>query len=285
MFGTFTPRPDHPHPGLRTRLLESGHELAEPAAHPAPAGLSRLVPWVREQVRDTGLALARLDEPLDAAEFLALGTELGEIGEETDPAVRPYVERGRILNLVSEQARTEDISLQPFSTGPLTLHSEGSGRPLTAQPRYIVLMCRDPGDDGTAARTVLVPMDTVASRLSPHHLRALHGTSYRDAPGVPPVARALGDRTAFSFRDFDRQPLHWRTTGQAPSGPDPAQAVNGAIAALLAAMYQPEAALGVRWRRGTLAVIDNTRFFHGRTAGRFGAGARRHLQRLRVTAR
>ncbi len=302
--GTFTPRSDHLHVALRTRLLE-GFALPAPEARPVPAGRDRLAPWVCERLRDTGLALARLDRPLDPADLLALGAELGRVAEETDPTVQPYVAQGRILNLVSGRGGTDDVALQPFSTGPLTLHSEGSGRPLADQPRYIVLMCQDPGGSDTAAQTVLVPMRAVAERLAPRALHVLRALRYRDAPGVPTVARTEGGRTVFSFRDFSSRPLHWRAEGdvrRSPDGgsdarpssdtaegtrssPEDVAKVNDALAALLAAMYRPEKAFGVRWRRGTLAVIDNTWFFHGRTAGRFGGGTPRHLQRIRVTAR
>jgi alpha-ketoglutarate-dependent taurine dioxygenase len=99
------------------------------------------------------------------------------------------------------------------------------------------------------------------------------------------MARTVGDRTVFSFRDFGDRPLRWLAGKDTGPSADAAAEADDAIAALLAAMYRPETALGIRWQRGTLAVIDNTWFFHGRTAGRFSAGARRHLQRIRVTAR
>ncbi|MEU0433597.1 TauD/TfdA family dioxygenase [Streptomyces sp. NPDC006290] len=268
---------------LRTRLLE-GPALLAPEAHPVPAERGRLSSWVRGRLEDSGLALARLDRPLDEAGLLALGADLGRVSEETDPAVLPYVEQGRILNLISGRAATEDVALQPFSAGTLTLHSEGSGRPVATQPRYIVLMCQDPGDEA-AAQTVLVPMRAVAERLQPRTLHTLGGLFYQDAPGVPPMARTVGDRTVFSFRDFGDRPLRWLAGKDTGPCADAAAEADDAIAALLAAMYRPETALGIRWQRGTLAVIDNTWFFHGRTAGRFSAGARRHLQRIRVTAR
>jgi alpha-ketoglutarate-dependent taurine dioxygenase len=62
-------------------------------------------------------------------------------------------------------------------------------------------------------------------------------------------------------------------------------AVDGALRDLLASMYAPGAASGVHWARGMVVIIDNTCFFHGRTAGRAAASSRRrHLSRLRILA-
>ncbi|WP_437913608.1 TauD/TfdA family dioxygenase [Sorangium sp. So ce302] len=233
------------------------------------------------ELGERGLVAVQLDEPLSNDRFTTLGSLLGTASPETDPAVLPYVERGVILNLVAEHGRTEDVSLQPFATNPLTLHSEGSGRRAEEQPRYIVLMCRDPGDEGTAAQTVLVPMAAVAEGLSPDALATLEQTRYRRSPDGPWIARRVDGRWVFSFRDFLSQPLEWTHAGHAPS----ADAINGALRDLLASMYAPGAAIRVHWTRGKLVIIDNTFFFHGRTAGRSaGSSRRRHLQRLRILA-
>ncbi|PBC78955.1 alpha-ketoglutarate-dependent taurine dioxygenase [Streptomyces sp. TLI_235] len=269
------------HCRLRRRLLSVDSELPPPAVgFPAAAdgfleaGADRLL----HNLREYGLAVVHLDEPLTHDQFVALGALLGEAIPETDDAVQPYVEDGIVLNLVADAGRTQDVSLQPFATGPLSLHSEGSGRSAADQPRYIVLMCEEPGS-GESAATVLVPMAAVADRLSAEDAVLLAATRYEGRPGVPTVARREDGRTVYSFRDFQRDPLHW--VCDAPEAhPD---TVNRAIRRLLAGMYAPRQAYGVPWTRGLLVVIDNTWFFHGRTAGAVGpVGRPRHLKRLRI---
>ncbi|MFI5819509.1 TauD/TfdA family dioxygenase [Streptomyces rishiriensis] len=224
-----------------------------------------------------GLGVVRLDDPLPNDSYLKLGSALGTPIDETAPAVQPYTEDGVVLNLRADAGITQDVSLQPFASNPLSLHSEGSGRSVANQPRYIVLMCVEPGDN--SASTVLVPMAEVAVGMSDEDLRLLRATRYADAPGVPPIVRSQGDHTVFSFRDFQQDTLRWVCEADGATQ----HAVNGALGRLLARMYEARGASGVLWSRGLLVVIDNTRFFHGRTAGLPRAAARtRHLKRLRI---
>ncbi|MEU5029309.1 TauD/TfdA family dioxygenase [Streptomyces milbemycinicus] len=281
--GSFRASPSDPHVAAREVLLGNGRRLPGPNAshtpNDGPAGGDALHREVTEQLWQRGLAAVQLDEPLPHDRFVALGGFLGTAVPETDPAVQPYVEDGIVLNLRSEHAPTPDVSLQPFARNSLSLHSESSGAALAEQPRYIVLMCVAPGDDPEHAMTVLVPMREVARRLAPHTLELLSRTRYRDRPKAPPVARRVDGHWVFSFRDFLDQELQWTHTGPHTDG----EAVNGALRELLAAMYEPEPAAGVRWRRGLLVVIDNTYYFHGRTAGATAPPrSRRHLQRLRI---
>ncbi|MBI0298321.1 TauD/TfdA family dioxygenase [Streptomyces sp. PRKS01-29] len=281
--GTFLAGAADPHSTPRERLLGNGVPLSEVTGRPRPdltAGPpDALHQEVSEQLWRHGLAAVQLDEPLPNDRFTALGAFLGTAMPERDPAVAPYVEQEVILNLRSEHARTDDVSLQPFAVNHLSLHTESSGAPVDTQPRYIVLMCLAPGDAEQGARTVLVPMREVARRLAPETLAVLSRTRYRDRPGVPPIARRVGDRWVFSFRDFLADELQWSYEGPE----EDATAVGDALRELLAAMYAPEHAQGLQWRRGLLVVIDNTYFFHGRTSGSATPEARRrHLKRLRV---
>jgi hypothetical protein len=282
--GVFTEEPSDEHCRLRTRLLSAASLLPTPSADfTAAASDVSDVPdacagRLAGPLRSRGLAVVQLDRPLRADDFRRLGARLGTLVPETDSAVQPYVEDGTVLNLLSDAGDTTDPSLQPFATTALALHSEGSGRAARTQPRYIVLMCVEPGDDGGAC-TVLVPMRAVEAALSAADDRLLRATRYRDAPGVPPIARGQDGRTVYSFRDFQDIPLRWNCAAERA---DPA-AVNRAIRRLLARMYSSGEVFGVGWTRALLVVIDNTWFFHGRTAGRsLPSGRPRHLKRLRV---
>ncbi|MEU9123219.1 TauD/TfdA family dioxygenase [Streptomyces sp. NPDC048506] len=280
--GSFVERATDRHVRLRQLLLRDGRQsLPPPADFDRPFRLGadgELSRGALAHVRHRGAVALRLDEPLPAHRFTALGARLGRAIAETDPAVLPHVEDGVILNLVSRHPETADVSLQPFASNYLSLHSESSGQAVPRQPRYIVLMCHEPGDG--AAQTVLVSMGAVAARLTDRQLAVLARTRYRRAGAPPAILRRVGARPVFSFRDFMAQPLAWRHEAADGTGAD---TVNATVRALLAAMYAPDGAVGVRWRRGLLVVIDNTYFFHGRTAGPASPTTpRRHLQRLRI---
>lgn len=264
--GCFVESPEDPHVGLRSALLAANAPLTE--AHNGADSL--------------GIQLADHAAPLADDEFLALGRGLGEPLREDDPAVQPFVRRNVILDLVSEYGQTDDVRLQPFGTNYITLHTESSARPLEQQPRFIVLMCIDPGERAADARTIVVPMERVAESLSAEQLDILMRTRYERSRPDAPLARAVDGRVVFAFRDFAGAPLKWAYAGGDASEED----VNSAIRALLGAMYAPDGALAVRWRAGLVATIDNTRCFHGRTAASDKPPERpRHLRRLRILDR
>ncbi len=283
MDGVWTERPGDVHIALRETLLARHTILPAPAVPTIAARAGEFPDAVQGEIlaalRSDGLVVAQLDEPLSNDRFLRLGELLGAAMPETDPDVMPYVQHDVILELVSRFGRTDDVARQPFATNYLALHSESSARALASQPAYIVLMCSEPGDAATAARTVLVPMDAVAGRLAEDDLAILGHTSYRNGPEPPPLCRQVGSRRVFSFRDFLAGRLAWSCRAQASDE----AAVNDAIARLLAAMYHPSGASSVEWARGMVVIIDNTSYFHGKTAGaESSTGSPRHLKRLRI---
>lgn len=285
--GTFRERGTDPHVGDRGELLAGSADTPVVAAtiigQAGQAGdgvFAAMTSDLMAELARSGYAVVQLDRPLSHDSFLALGSLLGSPAPETDPAVQRYVQDAVVLDLISEHDRTADVNLQPFATNFLAVHSESSGRPAEAQPRYIVLMCCEPGT-ATAAQTVLIPMAAVAAALTAAQRGVLMGTRYRRNLNGPAILREQDGAPVFSFRDFMDEPLEWACAGE-PA----ADAVNGAIRALLAAMYRPGVASAVRWRSGMIVVIDNTRYFHGRTAGAAAAaGQPRHLKRMRVAAR
>ncbi|HEU0298652.1 MAG TPA: TauD/TfdA family dioxygenase [Longimicrobium sp.] len=280
--GTYLEQATDPHVPLRGEMLASGTVLPPPAAravHARAAGFpDGVADALLNDLRASGLGVLQVDEPLSNDRFAALGLLLGTAMPETDPAVQPHVEDGTILNLVTAHGHTQDVSLQPFATNFLTLHTESSARPADEQPRYIVLMCLEAGDNATAAQTVLVPTAAVQRRLPEGDLALLSRTRYRRSHRGPTIVRGVDGRRVFSFRDFMAQPLEWTHEGDAGE-----EEVNGAVRRLLAAMYAAGGATGVHWSPGMLVVIDNTFFFHGKTAGAAVVSRqRRHLKRLRI---
>jgi alpha-ketoglutarate-dependent taurine dioxygenase len=282
MIGSFLERESDPHVASRRALIEEPNVLPAPdvpvvmarAANVLGPAVDALVASVAEH----GLGVLQLDEPLSNSRFCELGTLFGNAMPETDPAVLPQVEGDVVLNLISAHGHTSDVSRQPFGTNALSLHTEGSGRATAEQPRYIILMCCNPGGDATAAQTVLVPMATVHDRLPADVAQLLSRTRYRTTHDVPWLLRQEAGRPVFSFRDFQQQTLEWELDGMA----DP-EAVSDAIRQLLRAIYTRAGVSGVHWRRSAVVVLDNRYFFHGRVAGAVEPlGEPRHLKRLRI---
>ena len=281
MRGVFVQRPDHPYVALRRAMLDEGRRYQAPLpSQLAPAGdLAALAGLVRAQLDQHGAGLLHLDRCLDNHEFRAFGALLGDPQPERSPDVQARVDDGVVLNLVTELPATTDPARQPFAANSLSLHSESSGAPAAAQPRYIVLMCLTPGPDPLAAQTVVVPMEEVWQSLPDSAREVLGHTRYDGASGVPTILRRERDRPVFSVRDFQDAPLPW-TTEASCSALD----VERALVGLYTAMYRGPA-YGFSWQPGLLAVIDNTRHFHGRSRGPAPDGpTHRHLKRLRVTA-
>jgi Taurine catabolism dioxygenase TauD, TfdA family len=282
--GAFCETEADTHVALRDRLLAPDAVLAAPtvsaistAASPANVVQERLA----EAVERDGIGLVAFDHPLEDAAFIEFFAPFGAPMPERDPAVIPFVRREVVLNVVAVQGHVANAALQPFGANDLTLHSEGSGRSEAEQPRYIVLMCCDPGDAISQARTILVPMADVAARLDPPQRSLLARTRYERNASGPMILREVMGRPVFAFRDFKGDPLAWVVPhGIAPADDDPG-VVNAALRGLLAAMYCG-AAFGLHWTPGLLIVIDNRRFFHGRTAAIGSSPCRRHLKRLRL---
>jgi hypothetical protein len=282
--GVFVEQPKDVHVCLRSELLERGprHLPDTSARTEAPAaGAVGAVTARLDELRARGLIVVELDEPLSDSALVEVGWLLGDPRRHPPIPGKQYTDDELILNLISESGHTEGPSQQVFSTTYLTLHTEGSTRPLEWQPRFIALMCCDAGDDASEAATVLVPMAAVGDQLDATTLDVLMQTRYRTNDPAAPIARRVGARCVFSFKDFLDQPLEWVHTGRAAD----AAHVNQCIRALLRAMLAPATATSIRWQRGVLAVFDNTFFFHGRTAGGAARPTRpRHMKHMQMIA-
>lgn len=284
MKGTFREHPEHRHVALRERLLGEGA-----AALPHPPRIRRcgsasspdeLADIAAAELAQRGLAVLELERALQDDTYLNFGRRLGTPVAEQAPAVAPYVGHSAILSIKGEHAATADTDLQPFAANWLTLHTEASRAPCHLQPRYISLLCVNPGLQRQAAPTVLVPIPPLLQALPARTRELLGGTRY-DLPGAPWLIRRDGPATTLSIRDFHGDPLHWVHDGPADH---PAE-VNAALAALYAAMYSTAGTRAVTWRAGLLVVIDNARYLHGRRASTDQGPRRqpvRHLKRLRI---
>ncbi len=279
--GVFQESPGDRHVGLRSEMLDPAHAPA-PVLPVSPSNERDASELARARLEVDGHCLIRMPDVLSNEGYLRFCAKLGRAEKEHDPVARPYTDNEVILNLVSETGSTTNPSRQPFSTTGLTLHTESSLRAAGNQPRFIALMCVDPGADPTTARTLLVPMDAVTAGLSVEHQAVLRQMRYRTNTSGPCLMRSGPHGPVFSFRDFGVQECLW--SGPL-SGPRAAAVDRGnkAISALLTAMYGANDCYGVTWERGLILIIDNQRFFHGRTAGRHDPSKPpRHLKRQRL---
>lgn len=226
-----------------------------------------------------GVAAAALDRPLTPAEFLAFGERLGRPIPEGTGAVEQFVDERFILNLVTHFGATDDVDRQPFSRSPILLHSEGSRRALTDQPRRLLFNCVEPSPAALGGQTVVVRNEDVVDQLSAEGREVLALTRYAGEGGAPVLRRDEDERPVLCFRDFGETPLAWES-----DQPVEAETVAHALDELMRAAYNPETLTGLTWTGHLLVVLDNNRVLHGRTAipEKDGGAARRHLQRLRL---
>src|SRR5262249_36379162 len=129
--GVFIERVSDLHVARRAALLDGGGPLPGPRRVINARGKNALDQFrdvFKNELESTGLLVAQLDEPMSTPQFVTFGALMGTAIEEHDDAVQPYVEAGSVLNLVSDQGRTNNVLLQPFASRALTLHTESSGR-------------------------------------------------------------------------------------------------------------------------------------------------------------
>lgn len=260
--------------------------LREAALNPAPyisngeppqalqGSPGRIAKTMSTMSERSGLAVGNLAEPFTTEEYLEYGWALGELHAEKAPQVQDRVLKTYILDLTSSEDSNAKTDRQPFSQAPLLAHTESSAEPVERQPGFITLMCLDPGNL-EFAQTLVVPMRGVLSRLSEDDRATLRLLRY-DRDGAGTILRSTGKADVLAFRDFGSAPLAWRA--DRPLG---AQATHATLQRLTEAIYAAPRTT-VRWNRGLLVLIDNTKAFHARTVGAGSPQARnRHLQRLR----
>lgn len=229
-----------------------------------------------EGIAAVGIGFAHVAEPLAIADFIALGRRFGTPLPENDPAIASFVHESVVLSLQDDQ-RSDADQLTPFTPRPLTLHTEGSRRPADQQPRFIILMCVDPGSAGDASQTVLVPVAPILAQLSEDELRTLSGVRETVVPGSVPFVRWVDGRPRLSFRDLGEERYELESVADE-------QTTERAVTALVRACYSARPVNGTRWRRGDIVAIDNQRWMHGRTGATVEGDRPRHLQRLRIVA-
>lgn len=260
----------------RDRVLRTVEPLPAPPLQPAPVSdIEDAETALKDQIAEHGLGWIQFAEPLADADFAELGRRFGHLMVEDAPDVQPFVTDQVILNLRQSQlsGRVEEA---PFEAKELLLHTEGSRRPAAQQPRFIVLYCVDAGSDH-GSQTVLIPFADVLDRLDVATRELLQVTHDARADQTPHVLEPWGQGLAFSFRDLGDETYLWET----PHSPDDAQA---ALDDILQTCYSTGEVYGSHWSPGMLMVIDNRRWFHGRTWSRPAEGSPvpRHLKRLRI---
>lgn len=213
-----------------------------------------------------GFCLFDLDRSLAEAELIALAEELGEPLTEHAPELQQHAYDRVLLRLFHHLGKTNNTGLQPFSSMPITLHTELSRVPYNDQPDLILLYCEEVGV--AHARTLLVPFSEVDQRLHMRDRRIISDITY-DLAHTTSTLRVTQTDT-YSYRDFHPAGLGWKS--EITLDPvDVARAVDN----LTFCMYS-STCRAVGWAPRRLLILNNRRFFHGREAG----PQRPHLRRL-----
>ncbi|NOQ71177.1 MAG: hypothetical protein GQ574_04185 [Crocinitomix sp.] len=235
-----------------------------------------------ESLKENGLLIIQLDKLLSSDTLLNVCSELGTpIAENpTDEVLVPYIEKEVILNVISNNTNGNSAS-QPFTKRHLNLHTECSRRKVVDQPRYLAFMCCDEGEL-SSAQTVLVPMKEVFDKLSEKDKKILKNVRYSSDLQTPPFLRTdRENRNIFSIRDFYPDPMYWSFDDE--NHAYTAADIHESIKILLSHMYSVENTSGITWKNGMLVIVDNTIFFHGKSASdQIDIEKTRHLKRLRI---
>jgi hypothetical protein len=225
-----------------------------------------------------GLAAVTLGDPLESAALVRVAERLGRPVPERSPEVQAFVEHGVVLNLRPAFDETAEVERQPFATNFISLHTEGSMAPPDRRPALLLFQCRETDADASGGKTVVLSMADVVARL-PFELAAiLRRTGYRGRAASDPILAEIGGSFRLTFRDFMYTPLEWTCWASRPNVD--ATDVNHALRTLHEALYAAPLH-HVPYTAGTLFVLDNRRFLHGRTRIMY-PDSRRHLQRVRI---
>jgi alpha-ketoglutarate-dependent taurine dioxygenase len=288
MEGSFLERPDDVHVALRQRVLRSD------AWYPPPPGLdsppvvvvdpSGIADSLSSGLAERGSANLQLDRQLTNAELIGVAAELGTLQAQRDSRLEPWMEDDVILNLRADNAEIQERDWRLlFAENYVMLHTELANRPLAIQPQYLLFQCVEPPVRDTGGQTVLVAMDDVRRRLTDRQADVLAVTRHADYPDSPPILSHETGQWVFTYKDAEAEPVPWSYTG--PQADVTPEEVEGALRALLQAMYDPSLVFGLHWEKAAIGAFDNHRFFHGRTAVRHQTeGNPRHLRQIKVFA-
>ena len=247
------------------------HRSAPSRSHSDPAVLFAAAAGIGERLKTRGLWLGALPAPLDVGICCSSRRISARCFRSPHGESACFVESRYVLNLRTMYAPTEDKTSQPFAENYLALHSEGSWHASAMQPDYVVLQCVSSGRRDNGGQTIVTPMRLVAQPLP---LREAI-TERADVPTSPrPTCASSAANPARSTSAFAISTAH-SYPGSAYC-PRPTLTNAAALNASLAAMYEAPA-YGVELGPGMVCVVDNRRFFHGRTAILNGIG-KRHLK-------
>lgn len=227
---------------------------------------------VRATVDRCGVALLDLGDPLDADGFIGLAQVFGVPEAESAATLMHRVDRRVILNLKPDSRGVITEANQPFTSEPLTFHVEGSRRPRGTSPAYLLFQCLGNPQADHGGQTILRSIDDVLANLSRRSFNVLTATVLNPASTDATVIYDDNGKRTLNFRDPAPNQFEW----DSPFRPDE---VVDALTQLLTAVYDRGKTIGVPWRPGMLAIVDNKRWLHARTSG---GTPTRHLQRIRV---
>jgi alpha-ketoglutarate-dependent taurine dioxygenase len=228
----------------------------------------------------SGIAAVTLKRPLLSEALVALAGRFGSAIPEHASEVQDFVEHEVLLNLRPVFQHTAAVERQPFASNFIALHTEGSLLPQVRRPTFLLFQCCEVDLETTGGYTVIVSIADVLARVSDSVKQVLTRTCYRGRAVDGAILRVEGDEQRLAFRDFMQTPLAWTFWSLENSGLD-SVAVNSALRELHEAIYS-SMLYHIPYAPGTVFLLDNRRFLHGRTRI-LVPESRRHLQRVRIS--
>jgi len=221
--------------------------------------------FLTDSVRENGYAFVHTDGLTDR-QFVSLGRRFGELW---DPDYRLF----SITHVPSRAHQSNALG-----NHALPAHCECAYE--LEPPRYVLLYCDGASRNG--GEFYLVSMKEILARLREADRAALRTTRYATkspSTGVTtdrlllPRVKGVGDVLAL----LPIPPAGTTVSYALPAGRD--SAAKRLLRRVANVAADPSLRIVHRWRRGDLAVIDNTRFLHGREGFE---GRTRHLWHLRI---
>lgn len=269
-------------PGLvasRNQVL--GRDIHHPPLHcasidQATAGdMPALAERLLSSLAYSPVVFAKMAAPLEEATLLAIGRAMGNVLQETDGETQPFVRQGAILALDTVFGDDVESALQPFSTAPIALHTEGSRAPRSVRPSILIFHCVQPASADAGGQTVVSLVDDIVEHLTYEVREVLTKTRFASHPVGESVLAWQAGSWNLAYRDLQLEPMVWANDAGMPG-----RLVDNALCDLLRAMYAAPIH-SLPFRSGSLVVISNPKVVHGRTSFAHGTNHRR-LQRICV---
>lgn len=239
--------------------------------------------YMLDELNKNGIAVINCNKHLETREFIDIAEFFGLPMVEFCPKIQTFVQDQVVLNINTVYDTTKCIEHQPFASNFISMHTENSLSPPEKRSSLLLFQCIDPPLPGSGGHTVLISINNLIKKLSLKTRNILEKTCYKGRELNDPILEVINNSYHLKFRDFMYEPLEWVywSSSKIPNDLNIGMNINNAIENLLCSIYK-SSFNRVDWRKGTIVLIDNTKFMHGRTAQSALKNSNRHLQRIRI---